>query len=204
MSKNNEKGRWLWDERERMSHEAWMCDAWSGQAGRLSCNWNGGHQRLCDNIRRNGYENEGQRMMRWGLKTKRHRQVETGKWWKWPIVLEQSESHMFWAQRLGYRYMGMAQLGLTHFGQAILSQAESSCGNTRSIAECMSCNHLAHHCRFWKHSEWLETYLVVCLQAAETCIYTAQSPMGSHFEVTTSRLGCWRCQDLRHTFLRSI
>ena len=24
---SSEKGRWLWDEREKMNHEAWMCHA---------------------------------------------------------------------------------------------------------------------------------------------------------------------------------
>ena len=64
VSKSSEKGQLLWDEREGMSHEAWMCNAWSGRAERLSQNQNGGHQSLCDNNGRNGDDNEGQRTMR--------------------------------------------------------------------------------------------------------------------------------------------
>ena len=42
MSKRCEKEWWLLDEREGMSHKAWMHNTWGGRVGRLSQNWNGG------------------------------------------------------------------------------------------------------------------------------------------------------------------
>ena len=82
MLKRCKKEWWLLNEREGMSHEAWMHNTWGGWVGRLSQNWNVGCWR--------------EQWQNWGVKNDEMRMEDKDTWGILKTVGNMCKSRLVW------------------------------------------------------------------------------------------------------------